>query len=76
MNAKLMFNVSSFEPISDIGSEKLIGGFSTSFSVSMVHGSDINDVGSNNCAGGNCVSGCGNGQNIHCSNAVPGCGGL
>ncbi|WP_452225611.1 hypothetical protein [Lacinutrix chionoecetis] len=66
---KLSFNISNFEPISEDSENKLIGGFSTSLSGS----GDSLETLSNNCSGGNCVEGCGSGQNINC-NAVKGCG--
>jgi hypothetical protein len=55
-----------FEPLSE-EAENLLGGFSASLSTSSF------DSGSeaNNCAGGNCVAGCGSGQEV---NTVPGCG--
>ena len=67
---KITFDISNFEPISENTENKLIGGFSQSQSSSVRF--DFNVEG-NNCQGGNCVEGCGSGQNIGC-NAVAGCG--
>lgn len=66
---KLTFNISSFEPISEDSENKLVGGFSSSKS----GGKDSVANLSNNCHGGNCVWGCGSGQNVGC-NEVAGCG--
>ncbi|WP_452225613.1 hypothetical protein [Lacinutrix chionoecetis] len=67
--AKIVFNISNFEPISENSENKLIGGFSAS----MTGGADSLDTISNNCMGGNCDTNCGGGQNIKC-NSVNGCG--
>lgn len=69
----IKFKFTDFEEISETSSERLIGGFSASFSINKNYG-DADEVGSNNCAGGNCASGCGTGQNIHCPNVLPLCG--
>jgi hypothetical protein len=55
-----------FEPLLE-EAENLLGGFSASLSASSF------DSGSeaNNCLGGNCVAGCGSGQDI---NTTQGCG--
>ncbi|MFT4092025.1 MAG: hypothetical protein QM640_00195 [Niabella sp.] len=55
-----------FEPLSE-EAENLLGGFSASLSATSV------DSGSeaNNCQGGNCVAGCGSGQEL---NTAIGCG--
>ena len=55
-----------FEPLSE-ESENLLGGFSASLSASSFD----EGSGANNCAGGNCVAGCGSGQTV---NTVKGCG--
>ncbi|MFT4092026.1 MAG: hypothetical protein QM640_00200 [Niabella sp.] len=55
-----------FEPLSE-EAENLLGGFSASLSAtSFDEGSEAN-----NCQGGNCVAGCGSGQEV---NNVSGCG--
>jgi hypothetical protein len=62
--------ITRFEPVREGEENKLIGGFSGSLS-----GKDIQDsigLGSNNCEGGNCSSGCGIGQNVGC-NSHSGC---
>lgn len=66
---KVTFNISNFEPISEDSGNKLVGGFSAS--VSGI-GESVLSL-SNNCSGGNCVEGCGSGQNINC-NVAKGCG--
>ena len=63
------FNISNFESISESSGNKLVGGFSTSFT----GGVDSLETISNNCEGGNCATRCGSGQNIGC-NAVAVCG--
>lgn len=70
MKLNLSFQISGFEPISEDSEKKLVGGFSSSMAGMAL---PTEGEGSKNCAGGNCVSGCGNGQNVSC-NAVPGCG--
>ncbi len=66
------FDFTSFEPVSGTGAERIIGGFSGSFSIiantNLSAGSDTN-----NCLGGNCTTACGWNQNIHC-NVANGCG--
>ena len=63
------FNLKNFETISENSESKLVGGFSATFFSSEKEF----DQGANNCSGGNCVAGCGNGQNVDC-NTVVGCG--
>ncbi len=55
-----------FEPLSEEAAN-LLGGFSASLSATT----SFADDGANNCLGGNCVAGCGSGQQV---NTVPGCG--
>ncbi|MEE4000516.1 hypothetical protein V1T75_09200 [Tenacibaculum sp. FZY0031] len=72
MKTKLVFNVSVFESISENVENKLIGGFSQSFSSSTKEEFET----TNNCRGGNCSTGCGDGpigQNKGC-NVAAGCG--
>jgi len=69
MNAKIDFSL--FESLREGGADKLIGGFSTTFSLSSLE--QTNEIEeSNNCLGGNCKNGCGIGQNISC-NTVANC---
>ena len=56
-----------FEPLSE-DAENLLGGFSASLSSSAFEGGS---GAANNCLGGNCVAGCGSGQEV---NTVSGCG--
>jgi hypothetical protein len=67
MDAK-KFNFSGFEPVSVAGEEKLIGGFSTAFSLSVSNQTSGGE--SNNCLGGNCAYVCGSSQNIKCNTAA------
>jgi len=69
-SSNVQFSFSKFETIAEQTDGQLVGGFSSSFSGSSL---STEEVGSNNCAGGNCVSGCGDGQNSGC-NTVSGCG--
>jgi len=71
-NVSFSFNFKDFEKISESHGEKLVGGFSQVVAQAMVE-FDKDPGGSNNCDGGNCKAGCGNGQNIQC-NTVAGCG--
>ena len=64
--SKERFSFLRFEPLSD-ASERLLGGFSASLSATSV----TEETGANNCNGGNCVAGCGSGQDI---NTVKNCG--
>ncbi|WP_452225612.1 hypothetical protein [Lacinutrix chionoecetis] len=66
----LTFKISNFEPISENSENMLVGGFSLSLSGA---GEVSLDTISNNCFGGNCTWGCGDGKNIGC-NTVTGCG--
>ena len=66
--AKILFDISNFEPVSEDSESKLVGGFSTS----LAHREDCSvETLSNNCLGGNCADGCGDGQT---SNCAAGCG--
>ncbi len=74
MNLKIGFSISDFEPIAENSEKKLVGGFSLSHTAVGI--SDFNTT--NNCEGGNCASGCGDGpigQNKGC-NVSPGCGAI
>ncbi|GAA4208142.1 hypothetical protein GCM10022289_31640 [Pedobacter jeongneungensis] len=71
MKFKLNFQVNDFETISEDSEKKLIGGFSAS--MAMINNEEGEGGGANNCAGGNCVAKCGEGQNVSC-NAIAGCG--
>jgi len=62
--------ISSFELISEESDGRLFGGFSGTFSIESLTNSLA--LGSNNCNGGNCVAGCGKGQNTGC-NTTYGC---
>lgn len=62
----------SFDQISEIGSNNLVGGFS--FSYAIDENDSVGDDTTNNCVGGNCSSMCGSWQNIKC-NSVVGCNG-
>ena len=68
---KISIDLSQFESISESSEQILVGGFSATFSVGAA--AFTGDTGDNNCSGGNCKIGCGNGQNINC-NTVAGCG--
>lgn len=68
---KINFNLADFEAISETAENQLVGGFSTSISVMAGTPFAVED---NNCNGGNCVSGCGTGQNVSQCNTTPGCG--
>ncbi len=71
MKLSMEFNFSNFESLSENSEQKLVGGFSPSVSLGVT-ASDLTG-GSNNCEGGNCIAGCGKGQNTGC-NVVSGCG--
>jgi hypothetical protein len=70
MKVKISVDLTKFESVSETAEQKLLGGFSASFSSDL---ENVGDEGSNNCAGGNCVEGCGKGSNSGC-NTVAGCG--
>jgi hypothetical protein len=59
-----------FEQISSFQSDKLVGGFSNSFSVRTALADTV--IG-NNCQGANCAHGCGGDNNVYCNTTV-GCG--
>jgi len=63
MKRKIKIDINCFETMGETSENKLVGGFSTSFTF---QGTSLNEEGSNNCQGGNCASGCGNGQNVNC----------
>ena len=65
---KVMFDISNFEPVTEDSENKLVGGFSASLSRQDVQ---QQDTVSNNCLGGNCADGCGDGQIL---NGTAGCG--
>lgn len=68
---KMKFSVVNYEVIVEHPDGMLLGGFSGSYST----GKDEDPPGgANNCEGGNCVKGCGNGQNVGGCNTVAGCG--
>ena len=69
MNKKITLTLENFEGISESQGNQLVGGFSQSFSGQEAAFSAST---TNNCSGGNCVSGCG--TNSGC-NTVAGCGG-
>ncbi|MDP1814042.1 MAG: hypothetical protein Q8K92_06295 [Leadbetterella sp.] len=71
-NMQIAFNLNDFESISETSENQLVGGFSASlsFNLAMSYGDDN----SNNCSAGNCVKGCGTGQNVDLCNTTPGCG--
>ena len=68
MNAKvsLLYKLENFENISEDSENKLLGGFSATFFSSEKEF----DQGANNCNAGNCVAGCGSGQNIDCNSTA------
>ncbi len=72
MSSISKFDFTMFDTISESGKEKLIGGFSASFSI-VDDNSQLNSADANNCLGGNCTYACGVDQNIKC-NAAAGCG--
>ncbi len=65
---KMMFDIEKFEPVSEDSENKLVGGFSASVS-NIVDQTQFANV--NNCNGGNCEAGCGDGQVL---NGAKGCG--
>ena len=66
--AKMPFDISSFEHVTEDSENKLVGGFSASISSEIIQSLEMM---TNNCQGGNCASGCGDGQ---VSNCADGCG--
>lgn len=70
LKIKTTIVLKGFEKISESQEKKLLGGFSNTISGP---GTGLDDGASNNCSGGNCVSGCGSGSNASC-NTVAGCG--
>jgi len=71
MEIKVQINFLQLEQLKEIDNNKLVGGFSSSFS--SFSSFDNKDESANNCLGGNCRIGCGSGQNIQC-NTTAGCG--
>ncbi|MDP1814041.1 MAG: hypothetical protein Q8K92_06290 [Leadbetterella sp.] len=69
---QITFNLNDFESISETSENQLVGGFSASLSFNPAM--SFGDDNSNNCLGGNCVDGCGSGQNVRGCNTVSGCG--
>jgi hypothetical protein len=65
---KLSVDLTRFESVSATSEQKLIGGFSASFSTDLTD--NVGDEGSNNCLGGNCKMGCGIDQNLRCNTAA------
>ncbi len=65
---KMRFDISNFESVTEDSENRLVGGFSASVSGTF---QDPVQQTTNNCLGANCVSGCGDGQNV---NGVAGCG--
>ena len=61
-----------FESIINLDENKIVGGFSSSYSNNL-DGTVVGGDASNNCLGGNCNHFCGYGQNVQC-NAYVGCG--
>ncbi|HSC40142.1 MAG TPA: hypothetical protein VLD19_19795 [Chitinophagaceae bacterium] len=62
-------NFAKFEVLNETAQGTMVGGFS------VVLNATVNLLeGSNNCQGGNCVEGCGKGQNVSACNTVSGCG--
>jgi hypothetical protein len=64
----ITLTLADFEGISESQGNRLVGGFSKTFSVQEIA---ANELASNNCKGGNCAILCG--SNVGC-NAVEGCG--
>ncbi|WP_431611417.1 hypothetical protein [Chryseobacterium sp. 'Rf worker isolate 10'] len=70
IKSKTTVVLTGFEKISESQGKQLLGGFSHTIS-NPETGLDDGTGTSNNCAGGNCKDGCGQGQNVNC---VSGCG--
>ena len=70
IKSKTKLVLTGFEKISESQENKLIGGFSKTISdpTTILDGGGT----TNNCQGGNCKDGCGQGQNVNC---IQGCGG-
>ena len=69
----LALKIKNFEHISENSESKLIGGFSTSISMSSTDENNLEII-SNNCHGGNCTTGCGGWPTNDYCNSVSGCG--
>jgi hypothetical protein len=67
---KINYILSDFEVLSELSESQLVGGFSSAISIQVGAPLGVED---NNCSAGNCVSGCGSGQNLSKCNTVPGC---
>lgn len=64
LKIKTVIVLNDFEKVSE-SQKKLVGGFSQSFSGAI---ESLDSAGTtNNCNGGNCVAGCGAGQNVECN---------
>lgn len=63
---KVIFEIKNFESLSENSENKLVGGFSHTIS----GGGNSSGTISNNCQGGNCVEGCGSGQNVQCNQTI------
>ena len=68
IKSKTTVVLTGFEKISESQEKKLLGGFSKSLGSTI----EVDTGTTNNCQGGNCRDGCGQGQNLNC---VQGCGG-
>ncbi|GEM_PF-673451 len=64
MNRNSKTTLFTFEVLEENSLNRFVGGFSASFNGDD---NDQDDGSSNNCAGGNCVEGCGKGQNPGCN---------
>lgn len=63
IKSKTTVILTGFEEISESHVKQLLGGFSHTITNPNT---GIDTGTTNNCEGGNCVTGCGNGQNINC----------
>ncbi|WP_346983911.1 hypothetical protein [Chryseobacterium sp. POE27] len=61
--SKIKLVLTGFEKISESQEKKILGGFSNVISDPTT---GIDDGTTNNCQGGNCRAGCGQGQNLNC----------
>ncbi|WP_346983912.1 hypothetical protein [Chryseobacterium sp. POE27] len=71
IKSKTKLVLTGFEKISESQEKKLLGGFSNAI-LGPTTGIDDGTGTTNNCQGGNCRDGCGQGQNVNC---IQGCGG-
>lgn len=72
LKIKTTLFLEGLEKVSESDGKTLIGGFSLSIVGPGGLDPDTGTGEANNCQGGNCVSGCGNGQNVQC-NTIAGC---